>query len=178
MSVGRWNFTERGQKYPCLMAQFALTITVPYNNTNGDVSIAVIKVPPTANVSADSTCGKLVLSWPMMNASTSSTPLFRTPDQVEIAFNNTFRVDAKTNNTTPIFQLANISAVFVYDQANESKGEFSPATHCSEDRRQSLETRMVPIVVASALGTLVLVVIIAFLIGRRHSRRDYGTVSN
>lgn len=46
-------------------------------------------------------------------------------------------------------------------------------TECSDDRAIS---NLIPIIVGAALGGLILIVLIAYLIGRKRSRRGYEQV--
>lgn len=57
---------------------------------------------------------------------------------------------------------------------NTTKAEFSDdVTDCKDDRAIS---NLVPIIVGAALGGLILIVLIAYLIGRKRSRRGYEQV--
>lgn len=57
---------------------------------------------------------------------------------------------------------------------NATKAKFSnPVVDCKGDRAVS---NLVPIIVGAALGGLILIVLIAYLIGRKRSRRGYEQV--
>lgn len=57
---------------------------------------------------------------------------------------------------------------------NATQAEFSnPVVECKDDRAVS---NLVPIIVGAALGGLILIVLIAYLIGRKRSRRGYEQV--
>lgn len=79
-------------------------------------------------------------------------------------------------NSKQTFQITRNFSIDTYNlqiQAfNISENKFGPAVECAEDQNGML----VPIVVGAALAGLVLIVLIAYLIGRRRSHAGYQTI--
>lgn len=78
------------------------------------------------------------------------------------------------NVTASLLTKLTMSDMLLEAFQNTTQAKFSnPVVDCKDDRAVS---NLVPIIVGGALGGLILIVLIAYLIGRRRSRRGYEQV--
>jgi len=90
-------------------------------------------------------------------------------DVQEIYPNNTYKPVGVTNG---LIKIETYDLSFEAFRNLSSTDFSSKVNHCSQDT----VSQLVPIIVGAALGGLILVVLIAYLIGRKRSRRGYESV--
>ncbi|XP_077338975.1 lysosome-associated membrane glycoprotein 1 [Lithobates pipiens] len=183
----------------CLLAKAGLQLNLTYLNSDGKVVFKEININPK-NISVDGKClngsaslilfdKELFLSFNFtLNTTVSKFYLG------EVIFNTT--IDAKAFrqengsllylqtterksykcNSKQTFQITSNFSIDTYNLQMQAfdinANKFGPAVECAEDQNGML----VPIVVGAALAGLVLIVLIAYLIGRRRSHAGYQTI--
>ncbi|KAM8975654.1 lysosome-associated membrane glycoprotein 1 [Pelodytes ibericus] len=200
-SVG--DYTVNGTSGPCILAKMGLQPNITYINKAGKDAVYVFNINPQ-NVTATGTCtnssatlrlafGTDVLSFEFaLNSSASkyylgSVELNATlpADARETAFRdhnsslNFLQTTAQKSykcNAEQVLQITNNFSINTYKlqvQPFDVNGnKFAPAVDCIQDENGML----VPIVVGAALAGLVLIVLIAYLIGRKRSHAGYQTI--
>ncbi|KAG8452125.1 hypothetical protein GDO86_004065 [Hymenochirus boettgeri] len=196
-------YTVNGTSGPCLLARVGLQFNISYSKKDGKDGIYVFNIESngvTVSGNCTNTTAFLVLSSGLMqtrfnfllNSSLDSFYLAGVylntslPSEAKVQFfdegNGTLRY-LQTNthksykcNSKQALQITSNFSVNTYNlqvQAFNVDGDkFGPAIECSTDENGML----VPIVVGAALAGLVLIVLIAYLIGRKRSHAGYQTI--
>ncbi|KAK2145617.1 hypothetical protein LSH36_669g04030 [Paralvinella palmiformis] len=170
----------------CILLQAGIRLHFNYS-VNGTKKNATyeLDVPENANKTATGTCGNATQSLRIHFAEESfltlffnKTATFRNLTQFEYTCGKGFlclsNMTLPFNNTTPLVQLDTVK-LRVEAFRNLNTTSFSPDyTQCDADSKIS---NIIPIAVGAALGALVLIVLIAYLVGRKRSQRGgYETV--
>jgi lysosomal-associated membrane protein 1/2 len=90
---------------------------------------------------------------------------------------NSYKCNAKTTlalGSDVTFDITNYQAEPFFGDKNKYKGVYDIAVDCPADTQGT--SKLVPIIVGSALAFLIVLVLIAYLIGRRRHRSGYQTV--
>ncbi|KAM4700925.1 lysosome-associated membrane glycoprotein 1 [Discoglossus pictus] len=188
----------------CLMAKMGLQLNINYTKKDGKVALYIFNIEPqnmTVNGSCTNTSAKLSLSSETVfivftfAMNTSTNDVFYLGG---VEMNTTLPLDAKV----PQFKADNYTLMYLKTSAHRSykcnakqtleitssfsintfnlqlqpfdveENKFGPAVECMVDENGML----VPIVVGAALAGLVLIVLIAYLIGRKRSHAGYQTI--
>lgn len=185
----------------CLLAKMGLKLNFTYSKKDGKVANYEYNIDPKT-VGYDGLCSNssaiLSLSSPSFNVSFTfkqnssldkvylagvdiSAVLPDTPDQFKQSNSSLLYLQTKTQKsfkciTKQAFQITSNFSIDTYNlqvQAfNIKENKFGPAIECAEDQNGML----VPIIVGAALAGLVLIVLIAYLIGRKRSHAGYQTI--
>ncbi|XP_073520510.1 lysosome-associated membrane glycoprotein 1 [Phyllobates terribilis] len=198
--IGNYNIT--GKAGPCLLANMGLRLNITYvkkdnNKTFYEFNIDPKKVTPSGTCSND--FATLILSSDTANIlfnfvlNTTESKFYlghvHVNTTVAEAKESNFSIDSgnvsflKTTthksykcNAKQTLQISANLSIYTYDlqvQAFDIEGnKFGPAVECAEDQNGML----VPIIVGAALAGLVLIVLIAYLIGRKRSHAGYQTI--
>ncbi|XP_044284572.1 lysosome-associated membrane glycoprotein 1 isoform X2 [Varanus komodoensis] len=198
--TGRYNVT--GLHGTCLLASMGLQVNVTYTTKNKTDKSEVLNLP--ANASYSGTCENATVTLNVTSRSVSIFLSFAQNSSTEKYFLQVISVSAglppeaarKTinavNNTLSALQatvgksykcvskesiwLSSIASVNIYNvqiQAFKISGnKFGAVEECPQDENNML----IPIIVGAALAGLVLIVLIAYLIGRKRSHAGYQTI--
>ncbi|XP_042312276.1 lysosome-associated membrane glycoprotein 1 [Sceloporus undulatus] len=198
--IGRYNVS--GSQGICLLATMGLQVSITYSTKNKTVKSEVLNLPPNtthsgtcdnSTVTLNLTSGSTSLSFQFMqNVSaekyflqgivvTANLPLGATEKNIN-AFNHSLNALKATVGKSykcvaeeSIWISANAS-VNIYNiqlQVFKISGDkFGAVEECQLDENNML----IPIIVGAALAGLVLIVLIAYLIGRKRSHAGYQTI--
>ncbi|XP_007466423.1 PREDICTED: lysosome-associated membrane glycoprotein 1 [Lipotes vexillifer] len=199
-SVSKYNVS--GTNGTCLLASMGLQLNVTYRTRDNTTVTREFNIDPNKTTFGGSCTAQLVtlalrsgnlflMLQFAMNASSSRVflqgvqlnmtlpnarePTFRATNSslraLQVAAGNSYKCNAEERvQVTEAFFL-NIFRVWV--QAFRVDGDrFGPVEECQRDARSML----VPVAVGGALAALVLVVLIAYLIGRKRSHAGYQTI--
>ncbi|XP_054973897.1 lysosome-associated membrane glycoprotein 1 [Sorex araneus] len=200
-SVDKYNVS--GTNGTCLLASMGLQLNITYKQTDGQVVTRIFNVNPNKTKVSGSCSAQLVtlelLSEPnmtlglqfAMNASSSrfflqgvqlnmtlpqaKEPTFRAANTslraLEASVGNSYKCNAEQQvRVTEAFSL-NVFRVWLQAFRIDG-GKFGSVEECQLDENSML----IPIAVGGALAGLVLIVLIAYLIGRKRSHAGYQTI--
>lgn len=195
-------YSVNGSSGMCLLASMALQLNLTYSAQNKTILSKVLNIPPhavsngtcdnntvTLNVTSGST--KISLSF-AQNSSTekyflhgifisADLPSEATKKIISVANNSLSALKATIGKSykcvaEEIIQVSDEAALNIYNvqvQAFKIAGyKFGAVEECQLDENNML----IPIVVGAALAGLVLIVLIAYLIGRKRSHAGYQTI--
>ncbi|XP_073419633.1 lysosome-associated membrane glycoprotein 1 [Dendrobates tinctorius] len=200
--VGTYNITGTGKTGFCLMSKMGLRLNITYMRKDNKTTFYEFNIDPK-KVTPSGSCSKdlatLLLSSDqanilfdfVLNATEGKFYLghVHVNTTVAEAKESTFSIDSgnvtflkttthksyKCNEKQTLQITANLS-IYTYDlqvQPFDVDGDkFGPAVECAADQNGML----VPIIVGAALAGLVLIVLIAYLIGRKRSHAGYQTI--
>ncbi|XP_053563739.1 lysosome-associated membrane glycoprotein 1 [Bombina bombina] len=197
------NYTVNGTSGYCLLANMGLQLNISYVKKDGKEGLYVFNIDPknvtvhggctntSANLSLSSDSVYILFSF-AKNASTNKSYL------QNVEMNTTMPLDSKD----PVFKADNNTLMYLQTTSHKSyrcksmqtllitsnfsintnnlqvqafdidENKFGSAVECVNDDNGML----VPIVVGAALAGLVLIVLIAYLIGRKRSHAGYQTI--
>ncbi|XP_068124192.1 lysosome-associated membrane glycoprotein 1 [Hyperolius riggenbachi] len=199
--VGKYRVN--GSSGACLLAEMGLQLNFTYTNKTDKVATYEFNIDPKRvsvggechnssvtltlssagldllfNFTLNNTANKFYLSQVHINTSVipdDKDPDF-TADNSSLSYLQTTTRKSFKCNAKQTFQINNNFSIVTYNlqiQAfNFDENKFGPAVECTEDQNGML----VPIVVGAALAGLVLIVLIAYLIGRKRSHAGYQTI--
>ncbi|KAM4048487.1 lysosome-associated membrane glycoprotein 1 [Anomaloglossus baeobatrachus] len=198
--IGTYNVSEKSGY--CILSKMGLRLNVTYKNkdekdafylfnidpksvnTTGkclNTSISMTLVSNQAHIQFDfvlnTTEGKFYLSHVHVN---TTVPEAKEPnfdiDSGSVSFLKTTEHKSYKCNAKQTLQITDKLSIYTYSlqvQAFDIEGnKFGPAVECAADENGML----VPIIVGAALAGLVLIVLIAYLIGRKRSHAGYQTI--
>ncbi|XP_070607235.1 lysosome-associated membrane glycoprotein 1 [Erythrolamprus reginae] len=198
--VGHYNVN--GSSGMCLLASMGLQLNLTYTAQNKTVLSKVLNIPPNAvssgkcdnnTVNLNVTSGSTKISFNFaQNSSTekyflrgifmsAELPSEATEKSINVANNSLSALKATIGKSykcvaEEIIQVSDKAALNIYNvqvQAFKIAGyKFGAVEECQLDENNML----IPIVVGAALAGLVLIVLIAYLIGRKRSHAGYQTI--
>lgn len=195
------NYVVNGSSGACLMAKMGLQLNITYIKKNGKKNLYLFNIDPT-NVNVTGNCsstsanltlsaGKTIVSLRFaqnsskyhLSGATLNTTLPADANVTVFEGGNDNLTYFETNapksykcnaklvlNITDSFDLNTFNLQI--QPFNVSDNKFGAAVECVQDENGML----VPIVVGAALAGLVLIVLIAYLIGRKRSHAGYQTI--
>ncbi|XP_034274977.1 lysosome-associated membrane glycoprotein 1 [Pantherophis guttatus] len=196
------HYSVNGSSGMCLLASMGLQLNLTYSAPNKTVLSKVLNIPPNAVSSGkcDNSTVTLNLSSGSTNISlhfaqnsstekyflhgiriTADLPSEATEKNISVANNSLSALKATIGKSykcvaEEIIQVSNKAALNIYNvqvQAFKISGfKFGAVEECQLDENNML----IPIVVGAALAGLVLIVLIAYLIGRKRSHAGYQTI--
>ncbi|ETE73400.1 Lysosome-associated membrane glycoprotein 1 [Ophiophagus hannah] len=141
----------------CLLASMGLQLNLTYSAQNKSILSKVLNIPPNAASS-----GKCEKSISAVNNSLSA---------LKATIGKSYKCVAE--ETIQVSDKASVNMYNVQVQAFKIAGfKFGTVEECQLDENNML----IPIVVGAALAGLVLIVLIAYLIGRKRSHAGYQTI--
>ncbi|XP_063315742.1 lysosome-associated membrane glycoprotein 1 [Pelobates fuscus] len=195
------DYTFNGSSGPCILAKMGLQLNISYSKSDGKEVKSVVNIDPSG-VNVNGSCSNSSATLLLVSATANLSLHFvlnSTKYYLEgVALNTILPPDAKdhvlnaSNSSLTYFETAtrksfkckskqaleitNNFTLNTYDlqiQPFDVNGDkFGPAVECVQDENGML----VPIVVGAALAGLVLIVLIAYLIGRKRSHAGYQTI--
>jgi len=99
-------------------------------------------------------------------------PMFETDDHKKFVCLSNQKLFHNVNETNGVATIESVMLSFEAFRNSPSTSFTDNAVHCADDE----VSQLVPIIVGAALGALIVIVLIAYLIGRRRSRRGYESV--
>ncbi|KAM3836985.1 lysosome-associated membrane glycoprotein 1 [Vipera latastei] len=195
-------YSVNGSYGMCLLASMGLQLNLTYNTQNKTVRSKVLNIPRNAissgqcdnntvtlNLTSEST--KISLNF-VQNSSTekyflhgilvnANLPSEATEKSISVANNSLSALKATVGKSykcvaEEIIQVSDKASINIYNvqvQAFKIAGyKFGAVEECQLDENNML----IPIVVGAALAGLVLIVLIAYLIGRKRSHAGYQTI--
>ncbi|KAL7983855.1 hypothetical protein Chor_000731 [Crotalus horridus] len=198
--VGR--YSVNGSSGMCLLASMGLQLNVTYSTQNKTVRSKVLNISPNATSSGK--CDNITVTLNLTSGSTKISLTFAQNSSTEKYFLHGILVNADlpseateksisvVNNSLnalkatigksykcvaeEIIQVSDKASINIYNvqvQAFKVAGyKFGAVEECQLDENNML----IPIVVGAALAGLVLIVLIAYLIGRKRSHAGYQTI--
>ncbi|XP_069613984.1 lysosome-associated membrane glycoprotein 1 [Ranitomeya imitator] len=200
--IGTYNINITGKAGYCLMAKMGLRLNITYIKKDNkatfyEFNIDPKKVIPSGNCSNDSatlilssvqanisfnfvlnaTEGKFYLGHVHVNTTVADAKESNfSIDSGNVSFLKTTAHKSYKCNEKQTLQITSNLSIYTYNlqvQPFDVEGDkFGPAVECAEDQNGML----VPIIVGAALAGLVLIVLIAYLIGRKRSHAGYQTI--
>ncbi|CAJ0967246.1 unnamed protein product [Ranitomeya imitator] len=158
--------------------------TAPPNNTKPDIGTYNINITGKAGYSnisfnfvLNATEGKFYLGHVHVNTTVADAKESNfSIDSGNVSFLKTTAHKSYKCNEKQTLQITSNLSIYTYNlqvQPFDVEGDkFGPAVECAEDQNGML----VPIIVGAALAGLVLIVLIAYLIGRKRSHAGYQTI--
>ncbi|XP_041128184.1 lysosome-associated membrane glycoprotein 1-like [Polyodon spathula] len=186
-TTGTYNVTKSNET--CLLAKMALQLNITYQNKT-----TVFNINPVTTV-ASGVCDTNVSTLFLRDGSTNLTFMFVLNDkkfylsEIGVATSDGFAADNKNltylrgtlgrsyvcsaEQTLTVNSVFSINAFHLQVQPfGVSNGKFGTAEDCQLDE----DNMVIPIIVGAALAGLVLIVLIAYLIGRKRSHAGYQTI--
>uniref|UniRef100_A0A7N5J9I8 Lysosome-associated membrane glycoprotein 1 n=1 Tax=Ailuropoda melanoleuca TaxID=9646 RepID=A0A7N5J9I8_AILME len=195
-------YSVNGSSGMCLLASMGLQLNLTYPAKNKTVLSKVLNIPP--NAVSSGTCGNITVTLNVISGSTNISLNFAQNSSTEKYFLHGILVRAdlpseaaersinvSNNNLSAlkatigksykcvaeeIIQVSDNASLNIYNvqvQAFKISGyKFGAVEECQLDENNML----IPIVVGAALAGLVLIVLIAYLIGRKRSHAGYQTI--
>ncbi|XP_041115554.1 lysosome-associated membrane glycoprotein 1-like [Polyodon spathula] len=187
-TAGTYNVTKSNET--CLLAKMALQLNITYQN-----KITVFNINPVTTV-ASGVCDTNVSVLFLRDGSTNLTFMFKLSDskkfylsEIAVATSDGFKGEnesltylrgtlgrsymcsaEQTLTVTPVFSVNTFH--LQVQPFGVSSGKFGTAEECQLDE----DNMLIPIIVGAALAGLVLIVLIAYLIGRKRSHAGYQTI--
>ncbi|RXM97271.1 Lysosome-associated membrane glycoprotein 1, partial [Acipenser ruthenus] len=187
-TAGTYNVTISNET--CLLAKMALQLNITYQNKT-----TVFNINPVTTV-ASGVCDTNISTLFLRDGSTNLTFVFMLNDtkkfylsEIAVATSDGFIADNKNltylrgtlgrsymcsaEQTLTVTSVFSINAFHLQVQPfGVSSGKFGTAEECQLDE----DNMLIPIIVGAALAGLVLIVLIAYLIGRKRSHAGYQTI--
>ncbi|MGH0125491.1 UNVERIFIED_CONTAM: hypothetical protein FKN15_054588 [Acipenser sinensis] len=187
-TAGTYNVTKSNET--CLLAKMALQLNITYQNKT-----TVFNINPVTTV-ASGVCDANISTLFLRDGSTNLTFVFMLNDtkkfylsEIAVATSDGFIANNKNltylrgtlgrsymcsaEQTLTVTSVFSINAFHLQVQPfGVSSGKFGTAEECQLDE----DNMLIPIIVGAALAGLVLIVLIAYLIGRKRSHAGYQTI--
>ncbi|NP_001087379.1 lysosomal-associated membrane protein 1 S homeolog precursor [Xenopus laevis] len=192
-------YTVNGSHGPCLMVKTGLQMNITYVTKDGKNASYVFNID-SKGVTVEGTCSNTTASLSLSSGSTLLTFNFTQNSSLDVFYLESVAISTDVNGT--VFAEHNNTLNYMQTNAHKSfrcnskqtlqitdrftvntyhlqvqafnldGNKFLPAVECSLDENGML----VPIVVGAALAGLILIVLIAYLIGRKRSHAGYQTI--
>ncbi|XP_006851583.1 PREDICTED: lysosome-associated membrane glycoprotein 1 [Chrysochloris asiatica] len=197
------NYNVSGSNGTCLLARMAVQLNMTYEKSDNATVTRVLNINPN-KTSASGSCSSRLVTLELrgeginllrftfgMNASASRfflrgihvnttlpdarDPVFKATNDslraLQATIGNSYRCNAEEN--IQVTKTFSVNVFNVWVQAFKVEGnEFGSVEECQLDENNML----IPIAVGGALAGLVLIVLIAYLIGRKRSHAGYQTI--